>query len=814
MESKENKYQLVQKNGSYVFSTSVQGDEVILTLKNTSNPASALRKNFSIETWRRIGAIFESVQTPSDVIQWIDKALKVHKVKVIEQGSDVRIVFFVVQDNIKHRVEIPLTGGEQATATINTSTSFNTSLNTASTANIIGQSTQTQYIQQSTASQAQYSQQYGATTTTATNFIQEIGIDPSKIVNQTVNDNTDAIIKSIEEEKKLRLSQTGKIISGSTQTQAKDTRSSYIPPYITPADEIPASAPVMTTEIKTEETPIDVNLGNYTQNYNYQETTTTQIQTSTTPEINTQYISTTNEVPVSAPVMTTEIKTEETPIDFNLGNYTQNYNYQETTTTQIQTSTTPEINTQYTETNTKDTRSSYMPPYITPADEIPTSAPVATTEIKTEETPIDINMENYTYNTEQFASTTELKGLDQNVHDERLGKLEGDTNTLKSENQLIQSKLTTLMSQVTSYKNQLELLEKEKQSNELSALRAENTAIKQQLSELNNLRREAAQVNLLRSQVSQLEPLRSKAAEMESLKGQLAELHALRAKVAELSGLESKLGELNNLKAQVGQMNLMRQQMDELSVLRAKVEELNKATMESNAQNEEKENLKRRLQELENLKSQYEQEIKTLKEQKTTTTTTTVEKSSGLEKNQLLFEDKAQQISVKGDIIHSTEELELITRKINKANKKITLNLLYKATVDSDKAAAFHDKCDHAQSSLVLVETDKGKRFGGFTTCSWAGDCEEKKDEDAFVFSLDKMMIYENIPNEDAIGCYPKFGPIFLGCQIRIYDNAFSKGGTTFEKGLNYYTEEDYELTGGERCFNVKEIEVYEVIAQ
>ena len=814
MESKENKYQLVQKNGSYVFSTSVQGDEVILTLKNTSNPASALRKNFSIETLRRIGAIFESVQTPSDVIQWIDKALKVHKVKVIEQGSDVRIVFFVVQDNIKHRVEIPLTGGEQATATINTSTSFSTSLNNVSTANIIGQSTQTQYIQQSTESQAQYSQQYGATATTETNFIQEIGIDPSKIVNQTVNDNTDAIIKSIEEEKKLRLSQTGKIISGSTQTQAKDTRSSYIPPYITPADEIPASAPVMTTEIKTEETPIDVNLGNYTQNYNYQETTTTQIQTSTTPEINTQYITTANEVPVSAPVMTTEIKTEETPIDFNLGNYTQNYNYQETTTTQIQTSTTPEINTQYTETNTKDTRSSYMPPYITPADEIPTSAPVATTEIKTEETPIDINMENYTYNTEQFASTTELKGLDQNVHDERLGKLEGDTNTLKSENQLIQSKLTTLMSQVTSYKNQLELLEKEKQSNELSALRAENAAIKQQLSELNNLRREAAQVNLLRSQVSQLEPLRSKAAEMESLKGQLAELHALRAKVAELSGLESKLGELNNLKAQVGQMNLMRQQMDELSVLRAKVEELNKATMESNAQNEEKENLKRRLQELENLKAQYEQEIKTLKEQKTTTTTTTVEKTSGLEKNQLLFEDKAQQISVKGDIIHSTEELELITRKINKANKKITLNLLYKATVDSDKATAFHDKCDHAQSSLVLVETDKGKRFGGFTTCSWAGDCEEKKDEDAFVFSLDKMMIYENIPNEDAIGCYPKFGPIFLGCQIRIYDNAFSKGGTTFEKGLNYYTEEDYELTGGERYFNVKEIEVYEVIAQ
>ena len=154
----------------------------------------------------------------------------------------------------------------------------------------------------------------------------------------------------------------------------------------------------------------------------------------------------------------------------------------------------------------------------------------------------------------------------------------------------------------------------------------------------------------------------------------------------------------------------------------------------------------------------------------------------------------------------------MLTRKINKDNKKLTLNLLYKATADSDRAAAFHAKCDEAQSSVVLVETDKGKRFGGYTSISWSGDCVDKKDPNAFVFSLDKMETYDNIPEEDAIGCYPKFGPIFLGCQIRIYDKAFSKGGTTFERGLNYDTKEDFELTGGERVFNVKEIEVYEVV--
>ena len=59
------------------------------------------------------------------------------------------------------------------------------------------------------------------------------------------------------------------------------------------------------------------------------------------------------------------------------------------------------------------------------------------------------------------------------------------------------------------------------------------------------------------------------------------------------------------------------------------------------------------------------------------------------------------------------------------------------------------------------------------------------------------MAIYDIIQGEDAIGCYPKYGPGFLGCQIRIYDKFFKNGRTTFEKCLNYETQEDYELSGG-----------------
>jgi len=165
----------------------------------------------------------------------------------------------------------------------------------------------------------------------------------------------------------------------------------------------------------------------------------------------------------------------------------------------------------------------------------------------------------------------------------------------------------------------------------------------------------------------------------------------------------------------------------------------------------------------------------------------------------------------KAQIIRNKDELEFLTQRISQLYRRITLNLIYKATVDSDRAEVFHEKCDNANSSIVLIESGNGRRFGGFTTCNWNGDNINKKDDDAFIFSLDKMKIYNIIPGEEAIGCYWNFGPVFMGCQIRIYDEAFSKGGTTYLKNVNYETNEDYEISGGLKSFSVKEIEVYEV---
>ena len=342
--------------------------------------------------------------------------------------------------------------------------------------------------------------------------------------------------------------------------------------------------------------------------------------------------------------------------------------------------------------------------------------------------------------------------------EQRIKKLTTEQISLKNQHALFNKKIIELTNLLNTYKTKITLLKSQKNSGELDSLRAENQRIKQQLAELAKLRKDISEAQYLRSQLAEYETLKQKAMEVDTIKSQLLELNNLKMKIAQLSGIKDKINEMNQLKAQLNNLNNQGINIDEINNLKAKIK-----------QSEKKEVIK----------------------------TTKVTKSV-----------------VKGDIIHDLKELEMITRKINKSNNRIILNLLYKATSDSDSAAAFHEKCDKAESSLVLVETTEGLRFGGFTSKNWRGDRIDKKDENAFVFSLDKMKTYGILEDENAIGCYPDFGPIFLGCQIRIYDNAFEKGGTTFEGGLNYDTEEDYELNGGKRIFGVKDIEVYEVIVE
>ena len=542
-----------------------------------------------------------------------------------------------------------------------------------------------------------------------------------------------------------------------------------------------------TTETGYSNYDTNINIENIDTTYNIPITSTTyenvsdnylqNIETSTTTNNIIENTNTNTNIDYTNYTNAQNITNQYQEITTNITDY-NNYNtYNEYQSTSEPANIPIETNNQTTyETTNYDYNTSI--PYITPVDDINTTT------------------NQYIENT----TTTYTSNINTNISDERINKLEGDTNLLKNEQQDLQTQLNKLTGQINEYKNKIALMQNSQSDNEIQALKAENQLIKQQLQELDNLRNEVAETQYLKAQLSEIDPLRQKAAETDILMNELNEMNLLRQKLNEINNAKNQLEQINNLKNEFEQISYLKQQLNELNRLRQK-------SLEDNA-------FKERMNELENVKNKYEQELHILREsqRKSQELNKKLRYSTGLDSKQLYFEESPMQFAVKGDIIHNSSELELITRKINKSNRKLTLNLIYKARADSDLASAFHKKCDRAKSTLVLVETDQGKRFGGYTSRSWAGECIEKKDDEAFIFSLDKMMTYDIIPGEEAIGCYPKFGPIFMGCQIRIYDNAFIKGGTTFEKGMNFNTLEDFELTGGEREFNVREIEVYEVI--
>ena len=748
MESNVNSYKLEQNNKDYILTTSIIDNELKISCENKEDPTLIYSRTFTIEAFQKIDEIFKIIKTPLDAIKWIDEALKVQKVGIIDEASSFKLKFVITTKGITNQIDIPLNKeGEKASISVKEETK--TEIKT----DIVEESKEIKKEE----------------TIDDNQFSREIGLDPSKVLKHTLHgDKASQILSSIEEEQKNILSQINYNIN--------NTYDSFTPQYEentninigTTFDSFPVQE--QGYQITEDNTNIIPTVTSNETNYQYEGTNYDLNQYSNTyvQEDVTNIVGNTPEILTDSTAQYTTMDNNytfpETSTQYNIGEYTESSaQYAESSNQYTNTydfSNNVELPVETGEIQTSS-GFDYSKPYIAPADDISGQLNQFTTTTTT------TNYENYDQGTTGENYEQYISNATENIPQ-------------YSESNYVNAEYNTV------------------ETGNIETYGVESTA------NLENYGVNIAETNIITDN------------------NQTNDIEMLKTKVDELMGFKSQIGELNNFKEKIEQMDLVKTQAEEIKQLKSKIAEL--TSPKKSEEKTDEESLKNKIKELEYIKLKYEQEIKDLKlqsakksevkEEKEKEVKVEIKKEAPKIEKKHVFGEKTQKYKVKGDIIHNKDEIELITRKINKVNKKISLNLIYKATVDSDKASAFHEKCDSAKSSLVLVETDEGKRFGGFTTSSWSGDCVDKKDEDAFVFSLDKMKVYPNIPDEDAIGCYPKYGPIFLGCQIRIYDNAFTKGGTTFEKGLNFNTQEDYELTDGNREFKVKEIEVYEVVAE
>ena len=168
----------------------------------------------------------------------------------------------------------------------------------------------------------------------------------------------------------------------------------------------------------------------------------------------------------------------------------------------------------------------------------------------------------------------------------------------------------------------------------------------------------------------------------------------------------------------------------------------------------------------------------------------------------------------KSNIMNNTETNYIINLVSSKLKKKIKkLYLCYRATNDGDKAQNFHYKCDYIKNILILIQTKKNKKFGGFSTESWDNNNEKiwKKDKQAFIFSLNKTenRCYNIKRPEMALFCHKKYGPIFGNGEILISDNFFTYASTCLEFHTYYESKGISFPLNGEKEFFIKEMEAY-----
>lgn len=186
--------------------------------------------------------------------------------------------------------------------------------------------------------------------------------------------------------------------------------------------------------------------------------------------------------------------------------------------------------------------------------------------------------------------------------------------------------------------------------------------------------------------------------------------------------------------------------------------------------------------------------------------------------------------SLSSELKQKQAELSSISDKINKniisdiyeeaqilnwlpSSRSKSLTLVYKSSIDGSLPQDFYNKLYSYRNKVMVIETTKGHRFGGYTEVrfDYNKDCFIT-DENAFLFNIDTLTKFKvNTPNKAIYINNKNEFPSFGDDDIFIHWDLF--GNKHYSNFPKYYGDKESDtvnmLTGGERQFEIKDIEVY-----
>jgi hypothetical protein len=142
--------------------------------------------------------------------------------------------------------------------------------------------------------------------------------------------------------------------------------------------------------------------------------------------------------------------------------------------------------------------------------------------------------------------------------------------------------------------------------------------------------------------------------------------------------------------------------------------------------------------------------------------------------------------------------------------------LIYRATRDGFGSNDFHRMCDNHSGTLIVIQSENGYIFGGFTSQLWNHTAGYKGYINEFLFSLtnpsEKGIRINGNPTMSTIYCHLNHGPVFGNSSYSLFicDNS-NLNRTSFQKNRGCFNvaglPEKY-FTGLEN-FLVREMEVF-----
>ena len=181
------------------------------------------------------------------------------------------------------------------------------------------------------------------------------------------------------------------------------------------------------------------------------------------------------------------------------------------------------------------------------------------------------------------------------------------------------------------------------------------------------------------------------------------------------------------------------------------------------------------------------------------------------------FNNKLEDI-INSEIIKDINELKLIFNSLSTYNKFDgfpDIQTIFQSSLDGESSNSFHKFCDGEPNLIVLIETNNGERFGGYTKIGFSSDKETKEDDTIFIFNLDKMEIYKKfkkifrfIYNDPNNG--PCFGPQ-NDIIFQISDN-YLKEKSYIREFFNKENEKFCDISAQNKEFIVNKLEILKIL--